>query len=92
MPIDSRRKPRTYKGLHPPPKKTDRTELSPEERAFAAGAAILGGFSHGRISKYMDRPRRGISYLVERTLQRAEEAGLPVYDPYVCTNEIGRGV
>ncbi|KAF1949007.1 hypothetical protein CC80DRAFT_555815 [Byssothecium circinans] len=91
MPTVSRRKPRVYRGVKSKPKKTDRTELSPEGRAFAAGAAILGGVTHGRISKFMPRDRSKISKLIERVILRSEEAGLPVYDPYVFANEPGRG-
>jgi len=65
MPTTSCRKLRQYKGLHPPSRKTDRTGLCPKERAFTAGAAILGGVFHGRISKYIDLPRRMILYLIK---------------------------
>lgn len=65
--------------------------MKPEERAFACGAAILGGVSHRQIGKHMKRHHDSISTLVKRVQERAEESGLQLWDPHLYETEIGRG-
>jgi hypothetical protein len=71
----NRRKPRNYKGLHPQPKKTSRCELTAVERAFIAGACIVGSLSHNDCANLFG-PGVASKSTVTRTCQRVNERAI----------------
>ncbi|KAF2832724.1 hypothetical protein CC86DRAFT_93348 [Ophiobolus disseminans] len=87
-------KPYAYKAQIKKPKKTERRELSAVERAFCCGAVIGGGAS---LKEVFEHPppntitTSGLSELVKRVKEKAEESGLQFSDPHLYEIEVGRG-
>jgi hypothetical protein len=89
----NRRKPRVYKSAVERLKKSERRELTAIKRAFCY-SAVIGGSSLKDIIQMLPLnliTKSGLSRLMNRVKQRAEEAGLPISDPYLYGNEVGRG-
>jgi hypothetical protein len=71
----TRRKPKNYKGLHPPPKKTTCRQLTAIKRAFIAGACIAGSLSHKDCANLFS-PGVASKSTVTRTIQRVNKRAL----------------
>ncbi|KAF2691771.1 hypothetical protein K458DRAFT_381609 [Lentithecium fluviatile CBS 122367] len=91
MPRIIRRKLRNNKGVASRVYKTPRKKLSPIKRAFAIGAIVLGNASHNQVAKAIGVDQSGISKLVARIQAKADAAGLPIWDPILYENDLGRG-
>lgn len=90
--IVNRRKPRKYKTyLKQYSPTSSRTEMTPIQRAFAAGAILAGNASANGVAKLMKRDQSNISKMVKRIKERVEFQGLSLWDSLLYTNEIGRG-
>lgn len=70
-----RRKPRNYKGVKSPIRKSSRRELTAVERAFIAGACIAGSLSHNDCSNLFG-PNVASKSTVTRTCQRVNKLAL----------------
>ncbi|KAF2820764.1 hypothetical protein CC86DRAFT_386817 [Ophiobolus disseminans] len=93
MPL-SRRKPYVYKNRVETPKKTERQELSAVERTFCCGAVIGGGATLKEVMQHLPPnsiTTSGLSKLVKRVKEKAEEADLKFADPHLYENEVGQG-
>lgn len=87
----NRRKPRNNKGITPRVSKTPRRELCPTQRAFAVGAIVMGNASQYKVAKEMGISQGGLSMLLARTKEKAAASGLPIWDPVLYENDLGRG-
>jgi hypothetical protein len=89
----SRRKPRVYRSRVETPKKSERRELTAVERAFCCGA-VIGGAGLKDVLELLPPntiTKSGLSKLIKRVKRKAEEASLPISDPYLYGTEVGRG-
>ncbi|KAF1354196.1 hypothetical protein EJ07DRAFT_168386 [Lizonia empirigonia] len=90
----TRRKPKNYKGLHPPPKKTTRCELTAIERAFIAGACIAGSLSHKDCANLFGpgvASKSTVTRTVQRVNERALELNTTIVDPRCFEYPSNRG-
>ncbi|KAF1972160.1 hypothetical protein BU23DRAFT_508906 [Bimuria novae-zelandiae CBS 107.79] len=91
MPQTNRRKPFPYKARKSRVNKTEREEMAPLKRAFAVGAAVLGGASQISVAKELEIDQGNLSRLISRLKSRSEALKLPLWDPSLYENDIGRG-
>ncbi|KAL5374367.1 hypothetical protein PMIN02_012267 [Paraphaeosphaeria minitans] len=63
------------------------------EKAFIVGVAMLGNATHLEVANSFAPPvsKSGITKLIQRITQRAEEAGVSITDPSLYETQIGRG-
>jgi transposase len=90
----NRRKPRQYKGRNSTPggpRKTDRKELTPLERAFVCGAVLVGNATHQNTADTVHCSKSTVTRTVNGVKRKAEEAGLDITDSILYENELGRG-
>ncbi|KAH7012021.1 hypothetical protein B0J12DRAFT_636192 [Macrophomina phaseolina] len=85
------KKPRKDKQRQPPPRKTDRRQIPTETRAFLVGALFAS--AGGGVTKHSlattTKIRKGTIQRIEaRAQQRAQEADLPLWDPYNFQDEL----
>jgi hypothetical protein len=87
------RKPRQYKSCVQKQNKMSRRELTAVERAFCVGAAIVGSASLQKIANCFPNnlTKSGVSSLVDRIKQRAEDSDLAISDPHLYEIEVRRG-
>ncbi|KAF2002013.1 hypothetical protein P154DRAFT_521183 [Amniculicola lignicola CBS 123094] len=87
----NRRKPYKYKVHKERRYKTPRRELNPIQRAFAVGATTHGNASQRSTAALLGVEQGTISKLITRTKERAETSGLPLDDPQLYKDNMGRG-
>ncbi|RMZ66319.1 Transposable element Tcb2 transposase [Pyrenophora seminiperda CCB06] len=70
-----------------------RRELTPVERAFCAGACIVGQAKLDEVTALFPNnlSKSGLSRLISRIKQRAEDAQTLISDPILYETELGRG-
>lgn len=90
-PQTSCRKRRKTKGRAPRVTKTPRREHPPTLRAFIVGA-IFYGTQQYQVHKDTGVSSSVINKIFKRAMERAEEAGLPIWDDYIFqTDTLGQG-